>query len=231
MNILAIDTANNFLSLALYKDQVIHTLCEDIGSKQSEFILPKINQLLTENNTKLKDLTSISYNAGPGGFTGLRIGLSVAMSLAYSLKIPLHPVNMFAMYHNALSTETNSIIALDAKLGQIYLAGFDNNGEYLIEPQLINPEQLSSVLSKHNLINDDNTIITGSGWMAYTEIFNQDVSLQNLQYVESSYPSAATMINLVLSGKSQPCAAHEAELLYLRNKVALNLEEQKQSKQ
>lgn len=231
MNILAIDTANNFLSLALYKDNLIYTIYEDIGNKQSEFILPKINQLLTENDTKLQDLTSISYNAGPGGFTGLRISLSVAMSLAYSLKIPLHPVNMFAMYQNALNTDTNSIIALDAKLGQIYLAGFYNNGEYLIEPQLINPEQLSSVLSEHNLINDNDTIITGSGWMAYTEIFNQDVSLQNLQYVESSYPSAATMINLVLSGKSQPCAAHEAELLYLRNKVALNLEEQKQSKQ
>lgn len=231
MNILAIDTANNFLSLALYKDNLIYTICEDIGNKQSEFILPKINQLLTENDTKLQDLTSISYNAGPGGFTGLRIGLSVAMSLAYSLKIPLYPVNMFAMYHNALNTDNNSIIALDAKLGQIYLAGFDNKGGYLIEPQLINPEQLSSVLSKHNLINDNDTIITGSGWTAYTEIFNQDVSLQNLQYVESGYPSATTMINLVLSGKSQPCSAHEAELLYLRNKVALNLEEQKQSKQ
>lgn len=229
MNILAIDTANSFLSLALQYDGICYTLCENIGNKQSEFILPKIDKLLSEHNVQLKQLHGISYNSGAGGFTGLRIGLSVALALAYSLNIPLYPVTMFAMYNEKLQQTTNSIIVLDARLGQVYIAGFDAKSQYLIQPQLINPEQLKDILKQHELLSQD-TIVTGDGWSNYA-IINQDSDLAQLNVVVSEYPAADTMINLINSGVIESCSPAQADLLYLRNKVALNLAEQKLAKQ
>lgn len=60
------------------------------GSDKSQQVLDLINQILKKNKKGLKDLTEIEVETGPGSFTGLRVGVSVANTLAWVLKIPVN---------------------------------------------------------------------------------------------------------------------------------------------
>lgn len=62
----------------------------DAIKEKSQKLLPFINETLEKENIKLTDLTEIEVNTGPGSFTGLRIGVSVANALGWSLNIPVN---------------------------------------------------------------------------------------------------------------------------------------------
>ncbi|MES2637058.1 MAG: tRNA (adenosine(37)-N6)-threonylcarbamoyltransferase complex dimerization subunit type 1 TsaB, partial [Pseudomonadota bacterium] len=71
MNLLALDTSTEFLSLALTKGGSIFTHYQAAGSAASQLVLPQIQVLLDSANIKLKDLDGIAFGAGPGAFTGV----------------------------------------------------------------------------------------------------------------------------------------------------------------
>ena|SRR3990167_8043550 len=78
------------VEVSLKKDRkVLETLTED-REYGSQVLLPMIEKLLKNNNLGFKDLKGIEVETGPGSFTGLRVGVSVANSLAYSLGIPVN---------------------------------------------------------------------------------------------------------------------------------------------
>lgn len=227
--LLSIDTANEYLSLALsLTDGEIATFQSKVGNKQSQYILPTIQNLLTQQNINLSAIDGIAYNQGPGSFTGLRIGLSVAIALAYSLQIPLYPVDMFQCYARIITTELPILVILDARLGQIYAAVIEPHTlNYLIKPSLLNPEQLETWITTHNLA-PNNFIVVGTGYEVYQEQIQQQLS--NLEIVEHLYPEASMLLKIALQPNAPTCTPQHAELLYLRDKVALNLEEQRQGK-
>lgn len=90
MRLLIIDTSN--------KDKVEVTLETEDGEFKKELnqtlgsqaLLGLITKVLREKNFRLEDLEEIKVNKGPGSFTGLRVGVSVANALGYSLKIPVN---------------------------------------------------------------------------------------------------------------------------------------------
>ena len=98
MNILAIDTATNFLSLAISHENKINSFLGNVGNSHSEQIISEINNLFSSVQLNKKDLSLIIYNKGPGSFTGLRIGLSVAIGIATGLNIPLVAISSFEIY-------------------------------------------------------------------------------------------------------------------------------------
>lgn len=95
--ILAINTASENVSIALFQPKKIQprrldsVLGKEISWKsyktQSKELLPKIDKFLNKNKIKLQDLQAIVVFQGPGSYTGLRVGISVANSLAWSLDI------------------------------------------------------------------------------------------------------------------------------------------------
>ena len=89
--ILHIDTKDQKqVSVSLKKDgKVIESLSEQ-NEYGSQVLLPLIEKILKENKLDFKDLTAIEVTTGPGSFTGLRVGVSVANALAYSLGIPVN---------------------------------------------------------------------------------------------------------------------------------------------
>ncbi|MBA7496082.1 tRNA threonylcarbamoyl adenosine modification protein [subsurface metagenome] len=88
--VLAIDTSNRFkIKLALYWPEKMSQKLEFKSKEKSQTLLLRINRVLTENKVKLTDLKLIAVNSGPGSFTGLRVGATVANTLAYVLKIPV----------------------------------------------------------------------------------------------------------------------------------------------
>jgi tRNA threonylcarbamoyladenosine biosynthesis protein TsaB len=91
MNTLIIDTADNRKNIVgLEIDNKKYFLTRDVSSNRTQVILPMIDELLEKHKLKPRDLSAIEINVGPGSYTGLRIGLAIANSLSFSLKIPVN---------------------------------------------------------------------------------------------------------------------------------------------
>ncbi|CAN5132087.1 hypothetical protein BH11PAT1_BH11PAT1_5410 [soil metagenome] len=89
--ILHIDTTNNkevvvALEIAGVKDEIRQAL----DTRKSQVVLPLIDLLLKKHALSQKDLSAIQVNPGPGSFTGIRVGLTIAQTLSMILKIPLN---------------------------------------------------------------------------------------------------------------------------------------------
>ncbi len=91
MNTLIIDTADNKkITVGLNIDGKEYAQTEKITSNKTQIILSMINTILKKHSAKLKDLSSIQINAGPGSFTGLRVGIAIANALSFVLKVPIN---------------------------------------------------------------------------------------------------------------------------------------------
>ncbi len=91
MNAIYIDTSDNKKVIVSLKVQGEEDRVEqDIGPQKSQVVLPLIEELLKKHNLTIRDITHIEVNQGPGSFTGLRVGVSIANALSYSLQIPVN---------------------------------------------------------------------------------------------------------------------------------------------
>lgn len=91
MNALILDTADNkkiTVGLIINGQKDIQT--KRITSNKTQIILPMIDKILKNHSLKPEDLSEIQVNAGPGSFTGLRVGLAIANALSFVLKIPVN---------------------------------------------------------------------------------------------------------------------------------------------
>lgn len=89
--ILTIDTSNNKkIEVCIKSEKEALCFSSEASTLKSQVVLLLIDKVLKENKIALKDLTGIEVNLGPGSFTGLRVGVSVANALSYSLKIPVN---------------------------------------------------------------------------------------------------------------------------------------------
>ena len=88
---LIIDTADNkkiLVGLNINGKEYVQT--KKITSNKTQIILPMIDEILKKHSLESKDISEIKINPGPGSFTGLRVGLSIANALSFVLKIPVN---------------------------------------------------------------------------------------------------------------------------------------------
>lgn len=224
MNILAIDTSTEYLSMALQSEKQRTFFIEKIGNRHTEFALDKIKYLLDEHSLKVADLNRIAYNQGPGSFTGLRIGLSLALGLALGLDVKLVPIPSFMIFAEAFKNKYNLsgniLVGLDARLNQLYLAGVNlDTLEYFLKPTLIDPDKIDCI---------EGANMIGNGFTNYINLLKPDLRqvLEIQEYNLDEYPNALNMLDLVATNKFSAIDVKDADLLYLRDKIALNLNEQ-----
>ncbi|MBA3660563.1 MAG: tRNA (adenosine(37)-N6)-threonylcarbamoyltransferase complex dimerization subunit type 1 TsaB [Gammaproteobacteria bacterium] len=136
MNILAFDTAYSGCTVALQFNQRIASRFEDTTSQQTHYILPLIEELLAEVGASIADLDFIAYGRGPGRFTGVRIANALAQGLAYAHHKPLIPISSLAVLAQSAAIKHGwpcIVTAVDARMGQIYLACFEVNHTGMVE--------------------------------------------------------------------------------------------------
>lgn len=130
MRILALETSTPTVSVALLDDaELIGVRSADVGSGASARILPWAAELLAEAGWGPRDLDAVAASLGPGSFTGLRVGLATAKSLAWSADIALigeSSLHTLAEGADAGATWVSSV--LDARRGQVYAAWFEGSG-------------------------------------------------------------------------------------------------------
>lgn len=91
MNILKIDTTNNkevIVGLQIDGKEIIKK--QELDTKKAQVVLPMLEELLKGQHVSLHDLHAIEVNSGPGSFTGIRVGLSIANTLGFLLQIPVN---------------------------------------------------------------------------------------------------------------------------------------------
>lgn len=127
-NILAIDTSGPSGSLALQGEEV-HWNKKAV---HSEIATVKLEELLEKTNLDLSDLSAIMVNAGPGSFTGIRVGINLARTLSYSLKIPICSLNSLELLAFARA-KVPCLVAIKAIQNFYYVAGFDRTAKGLVQ--------------------------------------------------------------------------------------------------
>lgn len=127
MPILAIDTATLVSSVALATvDNVLAEITLQTKKTHSELLMPHIAKLLDMAQVAKSDLKGVAVSIGPGSFTGLRIGLSTAKTLAYALQIPVVGVpTLAAMAYGCPVPGVILAPMLDAQKGNVYQALFE----------------------------------------------------------------------------------------------------------
>ncbi|MFO7951357.1 MAG: tRNA (adenosine(37)-N6)-threonylcarbamoyltransferase complex dimerization subunit type 1 TsaB [Bacillota bacterium] len=165
------DTATLSCSVALLKEEtLLSEMTLNIKKTHSERLMPLIDNLLSESEREREELGAVAASAGPGSFTGLRIGISTARGLAQGLGIPAVPVCTLEAMAEALPTPGALVCPLlDARRSQVYTALFCRdelepyNLKTLIEPRAMALSELTGALKEST----GPVVFTGEGLQSY----------------------------------------------------------------
>jgi tRNA threonylcarbamoyladenosine biosynthesis protein TsaB len=132
VKILALDTATELCSAALYIDGSIRVREDARPRGSGELILGMIAELLAESAVALAQLDAIAFGRGPGGFTGVRLAVAVAQGLGFAADLPLLPVSeLRALARQALmqsGVPPRVLVCQDARMAQVYWSCYEAVG-------------------------------------------------------------------------------------------------------
>ncbi|PKG40039.1 tRNA (adenosine(37)-N6)-threonylcarbamoyltransferase complex dimerization subunit type 1 TsaB [Psychromonas sp. Urea-02u-13] len=224
LNILCVDTSTEACSVAILKqdgsEKVIFDSFMFAPREHTTKILPTVESVLAEANLSVNDLDIVAYGRGPGSFTGVRIGISIAQGLAFGIEKPMVGVSTLqAMAQQAYKTNdvSNVYAAIDARMGEVYFGHYQLIGDLMTlvaEEVVIKPEDLLAL----ELTVVENSGLVGSGWQAYPVLLDY-FNMGKLLDIE--FPSSKYMLDQVCHDVQKGLAV-EPELavpVYLRDKV------------
>jgi tRNA threonylcarbamoyladenosine biosynthesis protein TsaB len=168
MRILALETSTEYCSVALHQDGNVIERFEWVGQKHSELLIAMLADLLRDAQVKLAELDGIAFGAGPGSFTGVRIACGATQGLALGADLPVLGVCTLQALAQA-SSHTRVIAALDARMGEIYHAVYEQQqGVWMTvsEPCLCKAEDAP-------MVSGMDWYGVGSGFAAYGEALQQ----------------------------------------------------------
>lgn len=130
MLILAFESSAKAASVALLKeDMLLGEYYQNCGQTHSRTLLKMAEDLMANCGVSAGDITAVACSAGPGSFTGVRIGMAAAKGFSWARELPLVGVSTLeAMAYQAGCFEGLTVCAMDARRDQIYHAVFSNEG-------------------------------------------------------------------------------------------------------
>ena len=176
-NILNIDTSSGICSVALAKDGEIIMGLESVEElDHSKSLAPFVDKCLNLLRENKEGLDAVSVSAGPGSYTGLRIGMSLAKGLAFGLDIPLISISSLeilavrAIFSYPEFTGNELIVPMiDARRMEVYTSVFDSGLNKLLDemPMILNEESFKEI--------DDSVtvIVIGDGSEKFKVLFNR----------------------------------------------------------
>jgi tRNA threonylcarbamoyladenosine biosynthesis protein TsaB len=226
--LIAIETSTESCSAALLHDGAIIERSELAPRRHAELILPMIESLLLEAGVSRAQLGAIAVGRGPGAFTGVRLAISVAQGLALGLDIPVLPISSLAALAQDAPTgiEAPILATIDARMGEVYSGAFtrDIHGmAALIASESVGPAARLQLPSRKQWI------VVGTGWDAYRDAIAERLPAMPVFADGKRYPQARSVAILAAPqfAAGNGVAPEFALPVYLRDKVALTLEEQR----
>ena len=147
MKCLYIDTSSSYLYTAIVEDdKIISSISEEYGQNLSEVALPKIVSMFEKNGIKPEDINKIIVVNGPGSFTGIRIGITIAKIYAWSLNIDITSITSLEAMDLSNDSDSIHVPIINARRGFVYAAIYDKDN-VLLKPQHIELERLIDILN------------------------------------------------------------------------------------
>lgn len=225
--ILAIDTATELCSVAVLRGDALVERTEAVGQRHSERVLPLVDRALAEASVTLADIDAFAFGAGPGSFTGLRIACGVVQGLAYGGGRRVVAVgNLRAMAAQAFALcpqHTRALAAIDARMHEAYCAVYRNDEEIVEEraPSLERPAALPAIAREAGA-----RLVVGDALTVFAEVWD-GVGMEPLPALRASAGTIARLARIDLA-RGRAVEPAEAMPVYVRDRVALTVEERRQ---
>jgi len=222
VNLLAVETSTELCSVALLRGPDLFVEEELAGNRHSELLVPMLRRLLARARLAPAQMDAFGFGQGPGSFTGIRIACGIVQGLAFAAERPVVPVPSLL----ALAEQTNEarvVAALDARMGEAYLAAYVRNGpdwDEVIAPRLVDSAGGLPELPGRQWV------ATGSGFERH-EWLRQGYRRPVEMRYEGDLPRAGAVARIAARRflRGGAVAAERTAPLYLRDKVAMTTEE------
>lgn len=206
--ILNIDTATETAQVSFAKDgKVLQSLTNELQKDHALFLQTAIQQLAKKNNLTLTDVDGIAVTAGPGSYTGIRVGMASAKGLCYALNKPLIAINTLQVLTVAAQQELNNASGIlfcpmiDARRMEVFTAIYNNTLAEILPPCAIILDERSFLSQLQN----NKIVFFGSGtakWQslcrhsnasfaAASNITNAMASLSEAYFVQQKFSDLA----------------------------------------
>jgi tRNA threonylcarbamoyladenosine biosynthesis protein TsaB len=223
VNILAVETSTELCSAAILRGDELMVEEAVSQNRHSELLMPMIEKLLSRSRLAIGDLDGLAFGQGPGAFTGIRIACGVVQGMAFGAHKRVAAISSFL----ALAEQANDsrvLVALDARMNETYLAAYARDGPDWKE--VIAP----GVFAQGNL-----PPLPARGWTAIGSGFESLPWLHGAwlgqidRTISGARPRAGDIARLGARAFARGLAVtpERAAPLYLRDKVALTIEERK----
>jgi len=222
LNIISIDTSSQLISIALLKNDSLDEEVYSSDKKHSDNIIPSIKNLVNKNNINFSDLSGVTFGAGPGTFTGVRISAGIAYGIAYAHNLPVVGVNNLM----AIAKKVNKkivISCIDARMGELYMGAYkkvEGSMVSIMDCGVFNPSNLPRLDIEEGVIN-------GSGVSEYKQLLKENYQAQNIIIDENEYALAGSIGLIGSKILDDSFNLKNAAPIYIRNKVAKTINERK----
>ncbi|MDO5506482.1 MAG: tRNA (adenosine(37)-N6)-threonylcarbamoyltransferase complex dimerization subunit type 1 TsaB [Pseudoxanthomonas suwonensis] len=225
MRLLAIETATEACSVAVLDGERLLERHEVAPRRHAALVLPWAEALLQEAGIARHALDGVLASRGPGAFTGVRLGLSLAQGIALALQRPMAGISTLAVLAlGADAAEGDKVLAaIDARMGEVYVAGFrirDGLPQPLAAEQVLAPEQVQLAGVDWHAV--------GTGFAAADGLLAQRLQDRLASCRPDALPRAGHLARLGAAAfaAGQALPPERIEPAYLRDQVALTLAEQ-----
>lgn len=194
--LLAFDTATPQVTVALHDgDDVVAEYSASESMRHGEMLAPGIAEVLSRAGAISQDITAVAVGVGPGPFTGLRVGLVTARTMALALDIPVYGVcSLDILAAEAIDAGLDDfVVATDARRKEVYLATYAD-GERVSGPDVVRPADAAT-----------DSLVVGRGAILYADSFPHSSGPE--------HPSARVLCDVVVRERF---ALLDPEPLYLR---------------
>lgn len=189
--IVSIETATSVCAVALHESgQLVASHENRLEKSHSSHLLPELEHLLEVAGWQMKALDAVALSAGPGSYTGLRIGAATAKGICYGQDIPLISVSTLEAMARQLTYKTPSesrlVPMIDARRMEVYYCMTDNKGNLISEPapKVIDENSFSEELRDHPVY------FFGNGASKCKEVLAHQ---SNATFIEGVHPGAHTV--------------------------------------
>lgn len=219
MKLLALDTATEACSAALWVDGAVLERYELAPRRHAALILSMLDAVLAEAGLTIAQLDAIAVGRGPGAFTGLRIAISIAQGIAFAADLPVAPISTLAALALGAAREfghRDLATALDARMGEVYWGTYRAVAGTV---ELLGEERCCPAAAVTAPPGD--WFGVGSGWPVYAAALSQLCPVSGWQ--GDRYPRAGDVARLAAEpGRRDAWVTAEHALpVYLRNEVAI----------
>ena len=158
MTYLFIDTCNSFIVSIIKNDEIIYINKDSSNTDTSSKVMPIIDDAFKSTNLDISNIDKIFVVNGPGSFTGIRVGVTIAKTISYSLNIPLIKLSELELLATT-STDNYNVPIIDARRGYVYGAIYDKDlNIYYKESHILFDELKTKLPSDYNIVDNYDNI-------------------------------------------------------------------------